>query len=213
MIIGLVGFAGSGKDTVADYLVTAKGFKSDAFAKPLKDAACAIFGWDREMIEGFTQESRVWREKPDSYWSDILGYDFTPRMSIQKLGTEAGQYVFGCKLWVGSLLKRIKGIDNVVITDARFGHEIKAIQDIGGILIRVKRGVEPEWYDILQDLRSRNASEELVDHLMAYYNIHKSEWDWVGYTIDYEITNDGTFTDLYTKITGIVELEQHEIIR
>lgn len=213
MIIGLVGFAGAGKDTVADYLVTSKGFIADSFAKPLKDAACAIFGWDREMIEGFTKESRVWREKPDPYWSETLGYDFTPRMSIQRLGTEAGQGVFGKKLWVGSLLKRIKGYDNVVITDARFGHEIMAIQDMGGTLIRIKREPDPEWYDILRELRERNASEELVEYFMEFYGIHKSEWDWVGHTIDYEIDNIGSLTDLYTKINKIMELEQNEAIK
>ena len=45
MIVGLVGFAGAGKDTVADYLATKKGFKVDSFAKPLKDAVCDIFCW------------------------------------------------------------------------------------------------------------------------------------------------------------------------
>jgi dephospho-CoA kinase len=38
MLIGLVGLIGSGKDTVAERLVTQHGFERDSFAKSLKDA-------------------------------------------------------------------------------------------------------------------------------------------------------------------------------
>ena len=51
MIIGLLGFAGSGKGTVADILVS-KGFKKESFADPVKDAVAAIFGWERSLLEG-----------------------------------------------------------------------------------------------------------------------------------------------------------------
>ena len=37
-IIGIVGFIGSGKDTVADYLVNFHRFKRESFANSLKDA-------------------------------------------------------------------------------------------------------------------------------------------------------------------------------
>ena len=55
MLIGLVGLIGSGKDTVANRLVSHHGFVRDSFAKSLKDATESIFGWDREMIEGNTE--------------------------------------------------------------------------------------------------------------------------------------------------------------
>ena len=58
MLIGLVGLIGSGKDTVAERLVSHHGFVRDSFAQSLKDATASIFGWDREMLEGNT-ESRV----------------------------------------------------------------------------------------------------------------------------------------------------------
>ena len=38
MLIGLVGLIGSGKDTVAERLVSHHGFKRDSFAQSLKDA-------------------------------------------------------------------------------------------------------------------------------------------------------------------------------
>ena len=57
MLIGLVGLIGSGKDTVANRLVTNHGFIRDSFAKSLKDAVHNIFGWDRKMLEGDTTVS------------------------------------------------------------------------------------------------------------------------------------------------------------
>ena len=58
MIIGVTGFIGSGKDTIADYLCTQHGFKRISFAASLKDAVASVFGWDREMLEGTTKSSR-----------------------------------------------------------------------------------------------------------------------------------------------------------
>ena len=59
-IIGICGFIGSGKDTAADYLVNFHGFRRDSFAATLKDAVGAVFGWDRELLEGRTKEARAW---------------------------------------------------------------------------------------------------------------------------------------------------------
>ena len=61
MIIGICGFIGSGKDTIADYLVNFHEFKRESFASSLKDAVSAVFGWNREMLEGRTKQSREWR--------------------------------------------------------------------------------------------------------------------------------------------------------
>ena len=54
MIIGVCGFIGSGKDTVADYLQNFHEFRRESFASTLKDAVAAVFGWDRTMLEGRT---------------------------------------------------------------------------------------------------------------------------------------------------------------
>ena len=43
LIIGLIGRAGAGKDTAADYLCTAHGFERYAFAQPLKTMLEALF--------------------------------------------------------------------------------------------------------------------------------------------------------------------------
>ena len=61
MIIGFVGFIGSGKDTAADYLFNFHEFRRESFANTLKDAVAAVFGWDRVLLEGRTKEAREWR--------------------------------------------------------------------------------------------------------------------------------------------------------
>ena len=88
-IISVSGFIGSGKDTIADYLVTEFGFKRLSFAGTLKDAVAAIFGWDRDLIDGTTKESRIWRDQVDQWWSDRLGIpNLTPRYILQHIGTD-----------------------------------------------------------------------------------------------------------------------------
>jgi len=57
-LIGLCGLIGSGKNTVAEHLMDEHNFISVSFAETLKDAAACIFGWDRDMLEGDTKESR-----------------------------------------------------------------------------------------------------------------------------------------------------------
>lgn len=201
MIIGLVGFANSGKDTVGNYLIREKEFYFDSFAYPLKDAVSNIFGWDRELIEGDTKSSREWRECPDKFWSEKFGYNFTPRMAMQLLGTEACQGTFSKKIWTFSLLKRIKLDKNTVITDTRFSHEIEEVRNNGGKLVRIKRGDDPFWVDILSNLWLDDEREQF----MKQFNIHKSEWDWVGCEFDYVVDNNGGLSDLYKKVDDMLK--------
>ena len=101
MIIGICGFIGAGKDTAADYLVNFHGFRRDSFAATLKDAVAAVFGWDRELLEGRTKEAREWREQVDPWWSQRLGMPaLTPRWVLQYWGTEVGRNAFHTDIWI-----------------------------------------------------------------------------------------------------------------
>jgi hypothetical protein len=206
VIIGLVGFIGSGKGTVGDILEQ-KGFTKDSFAKPLKDACSVMFGWPREMLEGDTEVSRKWREEPDSFWSEKFGRPFTPREALQKMGTEAGRNVFHNDIWVISLLNRAKGKD-VVVTDVRFRNEIDYIQDNGGIVVRVKRGPEPEWYDSALSFNkgpNKNLNWAISKERLAKFNIHQSETDWIGCEFDHVIENEGTISELGNKVDDLLQ--------
>src|SRR4051812_11153513 len=107
-VIGLVGFAGSGKDTVGQYLVEEHGFTSIAFADPLKDCLSAMFGWDREMLAGRTPNDRLWREQVDEWWANKLGIPhFTPRFAMQNIGTDVMRRTFHDQIWIINTEKRL----------------------------------------------------------------------------------------------------------
>lgn len=108
MIIGLCGFQGSGKDTVGDILVKSHGFIRLSFASALKDAVAVLFGWNRDMLEGVTPESRQFREQVDEYWSEKLKIpDFTPRKALQMIGTELFRNHFHSNMWVSTSRKKL----------------------------------------------------------------------------------------------------------
>jgi hypothetical protein len=199
MLIGVVGFIGSGKGTVGEIL-TEHGFTKDSFAAPLKDAVSIMFGWPRELLEGDTELSRTWREEPDVFWSEKFGRTFTPREALQLMGTEAGRETFHPDIWVISLLNRAKGKD-VVVTDVRFRNEIGYIQQNEGIVIRVKRDVDPEWFDLL----STEKDEFYREQIMKGRDVHRSEWDWVGCDYDYVIENNGTVQQLRKKVEEVLQ--------
>ena len=99
MIIGICGLIGSGKGTVADILVEHHNFKKLSFADKLKDGVSAVFGWDRQMLEGDNDESRKWREEKDRFWSKETGKTITPRLILQLFGTDCMRNGFFDGVW------------------------------------------------------------------------------------------------------------------
>ena len=69
MIIGICGLIGSGKGSAADILVEEHNFTKISFADKLKDGVASVFNWDRNNLEGDTDDSRAWREEPDKFWT------------------------------------------------------------------------------------------------------------------------------------------------
>jgi len=203
-IIGIVGLIGAGKDTVADYLVNFHGYKRESFANSLKDAVSQVFGWPRELLEGRTKESREWRETRDEWWSKRLKQDITPRYVLQYWGTEVVRKGFHDDMWVASLEHRLLNSQNdIVITDCRFPNEIKAIRNAGGRVIRIKRGVEPAWFDDARSMNkgpTRNMSWALSKHHIEELGVHASETAWVGQKFDATLNNDGSLDELYSQI-------------
>lgn len=203
MIIGFVGFIGSGKDTAADYLVNFHGFRRDSFANTLKDAVAAVFGWDRILLEGRTKEAREWREQVDPWWAERLNMPaLTPRWVLQYWGTEVCRQGFHDDIWIASIENKMrKTKDNIVISDVRFPNEIQAIHNAGGKVVRVKRGADPEWYD---HALGANAGVLSDQEYLKKLGIHASETAWVGGNIDLVIENNDTINDLYLKLHNIL---------
>ena len=107
MIIGVCGFIGAGKDTIGNVLCDEYGYVRMEFAEILKVVISKLFSWDLEMLQGKTPESRIWRENVDIKWSKILGYKVTPRLMLERGGTEACRNVFGENIVVGHIQMEI----------------------------------------------------------------------------------------------------------
>jgi len=207
MIIGVCGFIGSGKDTVADYLTNFHGFRRESFANSLKDAVAHVFGWDRTMLEGRTKQAREWREQQDEWWSNRLGVSITPRWVLQYWGTEVCRKSFHDDIWIASLENKLRNsTDDIVISDCRFPNEIKSIKDAGGIVVRVVRGPEPEWYDAAIDANSgdRHMGWALGKKKLEDLKIHASETAWVGTKFDIVLDNNASIDDLFVQVKSLV---------
>ena len=196
MIIGICGLIGSGKGTVADILVENHNFEKLSFADKLKDGVASVFDWDRDMLEGDTDRSRIWREKQDEFWSNETGMSVTPRLVLQLFGTDCMRNGFFDGIWVSLVKKQI--LDNPdtnwVIPDVRFPNEVKMIQSVQGEVWQVRRGDLPVWF---MDKRDNNIEPT---------DVHPSEWAWIDQDESFNeiIYNDNSLEELLKKIEIIV---------
>ena len=131
MIIGLSGYAQSGKDSVADLLCLNYGFKRISFALAIRDAVFTLNPLvnDNSRVEDLVNE----------YGWDIAKAHPEVRRLLQVFGTEVGRNLFGETFWIDQAFKRAEEYERVVFTDVRFPNEAYAIQKIAGEIWRVNR--------------------------------------------------------------------------
>lgn len=159
MIIGLCGYARSGKDALAELLHDEWGFQRYAFADILKEAALeanpyvsAGRGYVRlaDLVNGIG-------------WEGAKTHSLDARLFLQRLGTGMRR-TLGEHVWLDEVIHRIAedGPENAVITDVRFPNEAKWVKDHGH-LVRVSRpGVGPV---------NGHGSETAIDHIEASYDL------------------------------------------
>lgn len=142
-VIGFTGFAQSGKDTAAKFLMEL-GYERLSFADALRDA---LYVLNPKVSEGYDG----WNDG-DSYFChrvkdivDSKGWERAKvehpeiRQLLQRLGTEVGRAQFGENFWVDRVTSQFKPGGRYVITDVRFPNEEKAVHDHGGIVCRIVR--------------------------------------------------------------------------
>lgn len=207
IIIGIAGLAGSGKDTIASYLLN-RGYEKMSFAGTLKDCVSVVFGWDREALEGASKESREWREQIDSWWANRLDIPhLTPRWILQNWGTEVCRKHFHDDIWIASLENNMRKMkSNIVITDCRFPNEFATIRNLGGYVGRVTRGKNPDWLDLAyvmnttEDARIREQCRDELDKL----KIHASEYSSIGLDYEFIIANNSSLDHLEHELDKIM---------
>ena len=119
-LIGISGAAGSGKDTVGDYLVKEYGYTKLAYADALKDLVRFFFNIPKTELTSGQKSEEV-------------------RRLLQGTG-ELAKYLKGRYYWNNELDKSMASATGpVVITDVKFNHEIEHIRKNNGVIIRVSR--------------------------------------------------------------------------
>lgn len=165
-LIALCGKAGSGKDTVGAFLAAHYGFRKFAFADLLKDViGRKIFCLNSRQLWGGLK--------------DVVDprYGKTPREILQS----AGMALRGCyeDVWILPLYSFVSCHERVVVTDARFINEIKAVKNLGGRVWLIERG------------KTGKISNPA----------HVSENEFLSWRdFDARISNDGSLRDLYEKV-------------
>ena len=194
MIIGICGLIGCGKGTVGDILVENYGFTKLSFADKLKDGVATVFNWDRAMLEGDTVESREWRETQDDFWTRETGRTITPRLVLQEFGTDCMRHGFDDGIWVSLVKQELVKYPNknFVIPDVRFPNEANMIKSIHGEVWRVRRGQDPVWMRMYQDIG------------VEPKEVHESEWRWAKVDFNNVIYNDLGIDELKSQVKGLI---------
>ena len=136
MIIGLSGYARSGKDTVAGMLIALHGYDNRAFAKPIRTALLTL----NPILENGSRLNETVQE----YGWEIAKAKPEVRRLLQVFGTEVGRDMFGQNFWVEQAFKGLSSSNNIVFTDVRFPNEANMIKSMMGEVWRVERpGYEP----------------------------------------------------------------------
>lgn len=179
-LIGLNGYARSGKDTAAAALIE-RGWMRVAFADPLREMLLAIDPiFHHDQIVGSIRVSDI-LSKMD--W-DGAKQNQEIRRLLQRLGTEAGRNILGESVWIDLASKKIDAAfsagQSVVITDVRFPNEADMIRQRSGLVVRIERdGIAPP-------------NSHVSEQLQAKY-------------VDQLLTNNSTVESLHRRITALSE--------
>tara|TARA_B100001559_G_scaffold223642_1_gene187751 strand:- start:1305 stop:2030 length:726 start_codon:yes stop_codon:yes gene_type:complete len=150
------------------------------FADYLKQMCIDLFDLKPEQVYGTDEDKNT----PTEYSQNGWNHKMTAREFLQYFGTDVMRKIKDT-VWVDYTIKTILQEQSKValIPDVRFPNEVKAIQEAGGLVIRLDRDV----------YKSTHMCESSLD---------ESVFDWNQF--DFVIPNqDGSVQDLISKISHI----------
>lgn len=183
MIIGLSGYAQSGKDTVAKALVGKHGFIRVAFA----DALRGFVYKSNPMVDSILGEPKFVQEYVDTLGWEKAKQNPQIRRILQTTGLAAREQ-FGPDFWVNQALKNVESTDKVVVTDVRFLNEAAAIKSFSS---------DAQMWRVERDG-------------VTAVNGHVSESQLDNYEFDRRIYNNGTVEELWASVALFSTLDVSE---
>jgi hypothetical protein len=131
-VIGLSGYARTGKDTIARMLVETHGYERVGFADSLKELMLRL---DPYVTTAGTRLSVVvgqygWERAKDTF-PEV-------RRLLQAHATPARD-LLGDDVWVRALTRKMAPSGKYVVADVRFPNELAAVKNMSGLTVRVNR--------------------------------------------------------------------------
>jgi hypothetical protein len=180
-ILAFSGSIGAGKDTAGNFIKNIHPeYEMFAFALNVKKVVA--------ILTETTMEENLDRQKSKRF---IPAFNATLGELHQKVGNGMRAAV-GVNVWIDSVLS--DPAKYKIITDVRFPDEVKAIEDAGGMVIRIER---PEEHKIEHDVNF-----ELANDKRPRDDI--SETALNGYKFKYVIRNDSTLAAFKEKILALL---------
>jgi hypothetical protein len=178
-LIGIMGRAGAGKDSVASMIAQMYNYQIYHFADPLKKACSAAFGISLDHFH-----DRHLKEEVNEYWN------MSPREMAQLVGTECFRDQIDPNFWIMRAYLEYRaaiasGFPGFIIADVRFQNEADMIFKNGGFLIEVLR---PN----LEEVGVKNHRSEAGINAGSYKERV------------YHIINDGTISQLQAAVKTAV---------
>ena len=178
-IIGLGGLRGSGKDTCAEILREEFGFRSIAYADPMKRYVCEMVGIPLEDYDEFKRSKLTWNREVSPFPQEISGRDIC--LQVGMLYRELRPDYFMEQVWTFIREAIVDGAPGVVVTDVRFPDELEQMKCLSAQTIKITRDSEEV---------SGHESERLAQQNLG--------WDHV-------IQNNGTLQALQLELREIIE--------
>lgn len=130
IIIGFAGKIGVGKTTTANWFVENKNFVKLSYGTPIKKALMELTGLPSEYFYNIELKEKEIPELPG----------ITPRIMMQKLGTEYARDVINTNFFIWRMKQELKKHNHsVVIDDVRFDNEMELIRRMNGVVVHLRR--------------------------------------------------------------------------